>query len=288
MKQFIFPITMKKTYLNPSLFFRHSACTAIALASFSTSVAAHSDNDRVMAFLYQNAPRDAAAPTALSPRVESATYIRTPPQQKQTPPPQQYGSYNAEVRRLHTLAAGGGGYRTPKPSQNDTIADIKNYIASNTSPNMNCWGLASARYDLNPFLLYSIALVESRMTPNAVSRPNSNRTRDIGLMQVNSSWLSSERFRRAGITHDDLKNTCLNIHIGAWVLKTNINTMGYNWRAIGAYNAWKNEAAQHRYATKVYTMYGLVMESRNKGELHRDPLAPLRRYDELERRKRRG
>lgn len=255
---------------------------ALFVAAEHHAAAQGADSDRVMAFLHQNAPRE-TSPSQNQARSAQTTVRISQVAQRTQPSSPPRNNYEGEVRRLHAVASGSGRFRTPQSGQNDTIVDIKNYVAANTQPNMNCWGLASARYDLNPYLLYSIALVESAMNPHAISRPNSNRTHDIGLMQVNSAWLSSERFRQAGITQEDLRNPCINIHVGAWVLKSNINSMGYNWQAIGAYNAWKNRDAQLRYANKVYTMYGLVMESKNAGELHRDPLAPLRRYNELQR-----
>ena len=281
MKQKKHSLTLKKRHIARLL------ATTLFVITGQHVAAQGSDSDRVMAFLQQNASRETPRAQNQVRNIPTPTRItQSTPRIQPSPPPG--NSYENEVRRLHAVAAGSGRFKTPQSGQNDTIADIKNYVAANTRPNMNCWGLASARYDLNPYLLYSIALVESAMNPHAISRPNGNQTHDIGLMQVNSAWLSSDRFRQAGITREDLRNPCINIHVGAWVLKSNINSMGYTWQAIGAYNAWKNQEAQLRYANKVYTMYGLVMESKNSGELHRDPLAPLRRYNELQRLKRRG
>lgn len=252
------------------------------LTAPAISFAADGDTDRVMAFLYQNAHKTTISPEQhIQVRQNTAGPIPANPGQfggSETQPTGQTG-YESEVSRLKKLAHGNGQYRTPvKNKVYDTIEDIRNYIAVNREKVGNCWGLAATRYDLNPYLLYSIALVESGMKPGITSRPNSDGTHDIGLMQINSNWLKTSRFKQAGITNSDLLDACTNIHIGAWVLKEAINTKGYTWEAIGSYNAWKNKKAQHRYATKVYTMYGLVMESRKNGELFKDPLAPLRRF----------
>lgn len=103
------------------------------------------------------------------------------------------------------------------------------------------WESIGAKYGLNPYLLHAIAKQESGLKPHVISKPNSNGSVDIGLMQINSSWLPTLN-RRFGIQRQDLFRSCVNLDVGAWVLYQNIQEMGYNWRAIGAYNArtdWK-------------------------------------------------
>ena len=51
-----------------------------------------------------------------------------------------------------------------------------------------CWDESAARYGLSSHLLYAIARTESSLNPLAVGR-NADGSRDIGLMQINSSWL---------------------------------------------------------------------------------------------------
>lgn len=113
------------------------------------------------------------------------------------------------------------------------------------------WESIAAKYSgLNPYLLYAIAKQESSLNPKVVSRPNSNGTVDIGLMQINSAWLPtlSSRF---GISRSDLFRSCVNLDVGAWILYENFKTFGYSWRAIGAYNA-KSEDKRLAYVRKVY------------------------------------
>ena len=52
----------------------------------------------------------------------------------------------------------------------------------------NCWDKAARYYHVDPYLLYAIANVESGMNPYAVGQ-NRDGTRDVGLMQINSSHL---------------------------------------------------------------------------------------------------
>lgn len=111
-----------------------------------------------------------------------------------------------------------------------------------------CWDEAEERYGVSSELLFAIAKVESRLNPSAIGK-NPNGTYDIGLMQINSSWLP--KLKRYGITKKDLLDGCTSIHVGAWILSDNIARHGLSWTAIGAYNA-KTEWKRARYANLVY------------------------------------
>ncbi|MDQ3232865.1 MAG: lytic transglycosylase domain-containing protein [Pseudobdellovibrionaceae bacterium] len=99
----------------------------------------------------------------------------------------------------------------------------------------NCWEEAGKRYNVNPWLLYSIAQQESSLKPNA-RNANSNGTYDLGLMQINSIWFK-ELKEKYGISEKQLLDPCVSIHIGAWILAQNIARHGSTWEAVGAYNA---------------------------------------------------
>lgn len=83
-----------------------------------------------------------------------------------------------------------------------------------------------------------------------VSKPNSDKSVDIGLMQINSSWIPTLS-RRFGIQRQDLFRSCVNLDVGAWVLYENFKTHGNSWRAIGAYNA-KTDWKRLNYVRNVY------------------------------------
>ncbi|WP_303785316.1 lytic transglycosylase domain-containing protein [Azovibrio restrictus] len=97
-----------------------------------------------------------------------------------------------------------------------------------------CFDEAAARYGLPTSLLKAISRVESSGNPHAVNR-NSNGSYDIGHMQINSQWLPV--LQRYGIDQRMLFDACVSTYVGAWVLAQNIRRHGYNWTAIGAYNA---------------------------------------------------
>jgi soluble lytic murein transglycosylase-like protein len=111
-----------------------------------------------------------------------------------------------------------------------------------------CWEQAAHRYGVNTYLLYAIAKTESNLNPKAINR-NANGSYDIGLMQINSSWLPT--LRRYGVSEKDLYEPCINIQVGAWVLANNMQRMGNSWNAVGAYNA-KSQKLREKYALKVY------------------------------------
>ena len=111
-----------------------------------------------------------------------------------------------------------------------------------------CWNEVAAWYGVNVHLLVAIAKTESNLNPDALNR-NKNGSYDIGMMQINSSWLPT--LRRHGVTEAALKDPCTNLQVGAWILAQNMARMGLTWEAVGAYNA-RNPALRIKYAQKVY------------------------------------
>jgi soluble lytic murein transglycosylase-like protein len=125
----------------------------------------------------------------------------------------------------------------------------------------SCWEEAASRHNLDPVLLYAIARVETGARSGVVSG-NTNGSYDIGVMQINSSWLP--RLAKVGITAQMLRDKpCLNVKVGAWILSDTINRYGMNWRGVGAYNAttdWKRA----RYARKVAAELRRIQEKHRK------------------------
>lgn len=110
-----------------------------------------------------------------------------------------------------------------------------------------CFAEAGARYGLPPALLAAISRVESSGRPHVVGH-NKDGSYDIGHMQINSRWLPV--LRRHGIDEQKLFDACVNTHVGAWILARNVRRMGYDWMAIGAYNA-RSPFKRMAYARKV-------------------------------------
>jgi hypothetical protein len=99
-----------------------------------------------------------------------------------------------------------------------------------------CFDEAAAQHGLSPRLLRSIAMVESGCRPAAV-HVNSNGSTDLGMMQVNSSWIS-----KLGLdTGRLLRDPCYNVMTGAGILRQCVDRYGYTWEAVGCYNAFSRD-----------------------------------------------
>lgn len=118
----------------------------------------------------------------------------------------------------------------------------------------DCIDDAAKFHQVDARLVRAIAQVESRMRPDAVGA-NTDGSTDIGLMQINSSWLPS--LARYGITRTHLFDACVNAYVGSWILSRNIQQLGLTWDAVGAYNA-RSPAKRLAYAQKVYQALATV------------------------------
>ncbi|WP_425114466.1 lytic transglycosylase domain-containing protein [Burkholderia ambifaria] len=117
-----------------------------------------------------------------------------------------------------------------------------------TNARADCIDDAAAYHRVNPALAHAIASVESRFSPIAYHR-NADGSEDIGLMQINSSWLPT--LARFGVSRTSLFNACVNAYVGTWILSQNISRLGLTWNAVGAYNAM-SPSKRVRYARRVY------------------------------------
>jgi soluble lytic murein transglycosylase-like protein len=112
--------------------------------------------------------------------------------------------------------------------------------------NAFCFEEAGKAYEINPSLLKSIAKTESNMDPKAVNI-NKNGSVDLGLMQINSFWIKS-----LGLDRDELiSNPCYNAMTGAKILRQCIDRYGYEWEAVGCYNAVSKDK-RINYSWKVF------------------------------------
>ena len=112
-----------------------------------------------------------------------------------------------------------------------------------------CFYGAGTYYNIDYRVLKAIAKVESGFNPYAIN-VNKNRTVDIGIMQINSSWLN--RLSLYGINQNHLYNPCYNIYLGAWILRQCINKYGNTWKSIDCYNKGTRARENSLYVWKVY------------------------------------
>ncbi|MFL9912014.1 lytic transglycosylase domain-containing protein [Paraburkholderia sp. RL17-337-BIB-A] len=112
----------------------------------------------------------------------------------------------------------------------------------------DCLDDAAQFHHVNVVLVRAIAQQESGMRASAIN-VNNDGTEDVGLMQINSSWLP--KLRRYGVTREALFNACVNVYVGTWILASNIRQFGPTWKAVGAYNA-VSANKQLVYANNIY------------------------------------
>jgi len=116
-----------------------------------------------------------------------------------------------------------------------------------------CFALAAEHYGVPEELLRAMAHVESGFNPTA-RHQDTDGTYDLGVMQINSSHFT-ELAERYHITEAMLvERPCINIVVGASILKGFIAQYGRTWRAVGAYGAGvagNKEGARKSYASLV-------------------------------------
>lgn len=147
------------------------------------------------------------------------------------------------------------------------IAATLCFSSFSNAQNADCFTKAEGYYSLPGGILRAIAEVESGFNPKATNK-NTNGSIDMGMMQINSIHL--DRLKKFGIEKNALFDACQNIYVGAYILRENINRLGWNWNAIGAYNAASPDK-RAKYANKVIAAYnrnlrrsGSVASSSNK------------------------
>lgn len=115
-------------------------------------------------------------------------------------------------------------------------------------PMAACVHSAATRYGLPPRLIMALLRVEGGRV-GAVSK-NSNASYDIGPMQINSIHLP--RLAKLGIDADSLRNDgCINIHVGAWILRREIAGAPDVWTGIGRYHS-RTPELNAKYQVKVW------------------------------------
>lgn len=117
-----------------------------------------------------------------------------------------------------------------------------------SKPLNKCIVGAAQYHGVNPYLLRSILMVESRLNPKAIN-VNMNGTRDIGVAQINSIHLPV--LQNHGIKESHLMDGCVNTYVGAWLLRKQISRYGMNWFGIAAYHSVTPDK-NYRYQVLVY------------------------------------
>jgi hypothetical protein len=111
---------------------------------------------------------------------------------------------------------------------------------------------AARKYDLEPRLIASIVIIESRANPFAISGSDA-----IGIMQIHlPTW--GQTAEREGVNLFKIED---NIDFGARILKDYVRQAGL-WDGVKRYNGWvpenpESEQAALDYVSKVQHIYGI-------------------------------
>lgn len=82
---------------------------------------------------------------------------------------------------------------------------------------------------------------------------NANGTYDYGPMQINSVWENT--INKAGFNLSDIQyNPCINVAIGAYILRQNIENNQMPWRGVGDYHSHTDDE-NYLYQEKVSRIY---------------------------------
>lgn len=115
-----------------------------------------------------------------------------------------------------------------------------------------CIFTAAQTYSVPPSVLLGILHVEGGRV--GMASKNTNNTYDLGPMQINTIWIP-ELARHWGVPRETAHrlvrdDACINIGVGAWILRKKINQTGSLYQGIAYYHS----ATPHlgsRYRTKV-------------------------------------
>lgn len=116
-----------------------------------------------------------------------------------------------------------------------------------------CIFLASQQYQVPPAVMIGILQVEGGRAGQEVG-PNTNGTYDLGPMQINTIWLE-ELARKWQVSHDTARkwvrdDECVNVGVGAWILRQKINQTGSLSEGIAYYHSGTPHIGK-RYRQKV-------------------------------------
>lgn len=137
-------------------------------------------------------------------------------------------------------------------------------LSAGAAPQM-CFDQAGQDYKIDPLLLMSISIKESRLKPKAINGSNRNGTEDVCGMQVNSSHYG--KLKNFNISRERLLNDpCICVYTGAWVLAHNFRSYGKNWDSVGMYNTGPSKKLIERrraYAQDIKNIYRVLLARRD-------------------------
>lgn len=98
---------------------------------------------------------------------------------------------------------------------------------------LECINHAAIKYHVPATMIVSVMVVEGGK--NGSAQINKNGSVDLGVMQINSIWISL--LKKQKLTKHELQfKGCLNVEVGAWRLANEI-AEEEGWKGVGNYNS---------------------------------------------------
>lgn len=140
------------------------------------------------------------------------------------------------------------------------IACFAAVFSAQAAPEL-CFDQAGRDYKIDPLLLMSVSIPESKLNNSIINKANSNGSEDVCGMQINSSNFG--KLKSFNISRERLlEDPCICVYTGAWVLARNFNQYGRNWDSVGIYNTGPNPKLikkRREYAEKVKSVYRILL-----------------------------
>lgn len=140
----------------------------------------------------------------------------------------------------------------------DLPPDLPEPVSPATSLVYECANYAGEHYNVSPYIILSIISVEGGKIGSI--NVNSNKSYDLGVMQINTINLEDIKMKFPKVTWESLAyEPCVNIGVGTWLLSNRIKEAGNLWTGVGNYHS-KTPRYHQRYLSKVYPAYKAVIK----------------------------
>ena len=103
-----------------------------------------------------------------------------------------------------------------------------------------------------------ISVIKTENGKNGEVSKNPNGTYDLGVMQINSSWIPA--LSKKGISEESVKSDpCMNVKVGTWILAQGM-AIGEGWEGVGNYHSHtpKHNLTYREKVKKIYTHYDML------------------------------
>lgn len=131
---------------------------------------------------------------------------------------------------------------------------------THSQPTLECLVREADRNGLDPYVLLAVMRTENGRPGEVAS--NTNGTRDLGIMSINTVWLP-ELARRAGTSEATaarqlVSDGCANVAAGAWILKKRIAEAGSVWEGVARFHS-RNPRHQAPYLRRVMARFQAIL-----------------------------